>query len=159
MPMDELLKSPYLRAATLSDPFKIVQRLRDEDIRELETASGRDALHCLIAGVAFSEASYVAIAPDGTPVGIFGLSKSSENTATIWAVFTDDILRWGKLCFKVSREVLNAFNAAYPILHNRVDSRNTLHVEWLKSMGCLIVKEPVKVRGVPFLEFMRLKNV
>jgi len=99
----------------------------------------------------------LTIVEQGTPVGIFGVVPTSvEGLGAIWLVGTPAMVE-PKNRFRFLRESrgwLHKLHQKYPKLGNYIDSRNEVHVDWIKWMGFKI-EEETQINGVPFYRFMK----
>jgi hypothetical protein len=84
---------------------------------------------------------------------MFGVSKEGA----IWLLASDDIHRIRFSFLRESRKVIDFLNQKYPKLWNYVDSRNQLHLRWLKWCGFIFLRKVnYGVNQKPFYEFIKL---
>lgn len=104
----------------------------------------------------------MTIVHKGKPVGIFGVVPTSvEGLGGIWLVGTPEMTApENRMRFlRESKKWVDRFHEQYPTLGNYIDSRNTVHVEWVKWLGFQIHEETL-INGVPFYMFSKeLNNV
>lgn len=151
-----------VRFSTLDDADYLAPRLRDEDLQELIAAGSPDALTTLKAGVLFSKPALSVVDADDRAVTMFGVCPSSDPfIGYIW-LLSSDVLDRNKMKFlRHCKQWLEALHKHYPVLTNRVDARNTVHIKWLEWMGFTFVNRvPGQGPGnLPFYEFLRLQDV
>jgi hypothetical protein len=125
------MSSYTLKCPTPASVLYVALHLRVEDKQELETASGGlSAVEAVFRSWAYSAEAYV-FEVEEVPVLIFGVLKDG----TIWLVGTPGIEKNAKRVFRLSKEVLPQLQSRYPVLHNKADCRNKLHLKWLIRMG------------------------
>jgi hypothetical protein len=133
----------------------LARRLRWPDRQEMLTA-GTSVEEGLKFGFKHSNPC-LTITLNGNPVGIFGVIPTSvEGLGAVWLVGTPKMVA-PKNRFRFLRESkkwLAELNGRYRILGNYIDSRNTVHVAWVKWLG-FEIKEETMIDGVPFYRFSK----
>lgn len=84
---------------------------------------------------------YVGYVQD-TPTVLFGLGLS--NTIGLghpWLLSTEGIRQVPYTFTRTCLRYVDEFLEDYPILTNLVDSRNTLHLQWIRRMGFRFIKD------------------
>ena len=135
-------------------------RLRAADKAEISAMSGRFPVNALLAGLE-GDVSLTAVSPEGDPLLMFGVAPSRfPGAGYIWMLATDDILKHRMQFLRQSTQYIDSLHDFYPLLHNYVDARNSLHIRWLKWIGCTFIKTHTRmgVQGRPFHEFVRIKK-
>ena len=131
-------------------------KLRDEDIREIQTASGEENVHQVILD-GLTEDTYIGFM-DGEPFVLYGVCKHSSFSGIVWAVTTDAMeshkIASAKWTLKAVQELHESTSI---LLTNTVDSRNTKHINWLKWAGFSFEGEQT-VNGVKFLIFYKIRE-
>ena len=134
--------------------------LRKADANELKAATGLNnplaALKsCVLHSTEWTEIGY----DDETGVVhcLFGLS-SAGGIGIPWMVASPLLRQHKKLFIRYSKKVITEMFSQFDILCNYVDSRNTLHIHWLKHMGFVFEGEDIKLSGVPFKYFYLRKE-
>lgn len=131
-------------------------RLRSEDQREVETATGKSAEEVLLTAFDLSTECYsLRFNTDPDLVALFGITEAASitRTAVPWMLCTDAV---GRGAIAIAREAsswLSRWSHKYGFLRNIVDVRNTLHIRWLQAAGCQFTYHAVWVRGHPFFYF------
>ncbi len=118
----------------------ITPYLRQEDINEMKALTGIKPELGVAYSIAFSQRGGAAIYDDKT-AAIFGVSDD-----LIWLLGTDEITKHPITFFRASREYLPKLLRGYDYVYNYVDSRNKLHLDWLKWLGFTI--EEAQLLGV-----------
>ncbi len=128
---------PLVRPATEADARYVGAHLRIADQVELEV-SGRAATPILVEAVEVSREAY-ALWADSEPVCLFGVvdEKYLSTRGRVWLVATDSV--W-KIKDTVTSDAHLWFDRWmtkwYPLgLHNVVDKRNKLHMDWIAQAG------------------------
>lgn len=129
--------SRYVRQTVRGDINYLAPRLRPADRQEIEAVTGKKDQEeaSLLKGYETSDVCSTFLTPEGNPAGMFGVVAPSGHWGRIWLLATPDIERWPKLFIRYSRPILGLLNIKYPILYNVVDTRNTVHIRWLKWSG------------------------
>jgi hypothetical protein len=141
------------RISKLEDVDYLAIRLRFEDKREVLDATGSTPYQALLGGYIQSEICFTIVDTKDVPVGMFGVSKEGA----IWLLASDDIYRIRFSFLRESRKVIDFLNQKYPKLWNYVDSRNQLHLRWLKWCGFIFLRKVnYGVNQKPFYEFIKL---
>lgn len=137
--------------------LSLIQRLpiRVADSMELTTATGglawQDAVRSSIN--LSDEVEMWLYKNTMEPVAILGLVAYSY-MGVPWMVGSEKIRKHPKLVTRGGLLKVKEWLSRYEILANYVDSRNDLHVNWLKRIGFKF--DPIndrEYRGVPFLAF------
>lgn len=129
--------------------------LRKEDIREIETGTGLDWKAGLSRSISVSRWWGTIETKTGEVLFIWGLSETpNQLVGCPWAVA--DMMFWKHVigCQRVSRSLFKWMLLKYPVLCSMVDSRNKVHIKWLKRMGCTLHEnKQIENQGVPFIVF------
>lgn len=148
----------HVRAYRPGDEVELAPRLRFHDLQEIEAASGRSPLDVLREGGEQSSPSCSIISQQGFVVGMFGVGPGG----CVWLLGTDELTRdpLRRQFLRECRTYLRALHQTFPLLHNVIDERNAVHIRWLKWLGFTFIRRfPHGPKGLPFLEFARLKDV
>lgn len=151
-----------IRPAVRDDAVWIGQNLRDEDRREVETASGRPVEQVLLEAFYVSRQCYtirlnLAGAIDEHPAAIFGVSDdpNTPGLGVMWLLATERIRNGALAVLREAPKWLDHFNLMYTTgIHNYVDTRNSLHIRWLMLTG-FTFEEARMINGVPFVHAFR----
>jgi hypothetical protein len=151
----------HLRPSTLSDADALAPRLREDDLREVQ-ACGVSPLDALRRGIGTSLPAMSIVNGSGEVVGVFGAVPlpGEPGAAAVWLLGSDGITKESMSFLRQSRKHIEAIQEMYPLLFNRVDSRNLLHIRWLKWLGFTFINylPECGVNGEPFWEFVRIKT-
>lgn len=151
---DVLVDKAYVRPSRLEDAEIVAKDLRAADKREIYTVTGHDKHEeTLKEGLKTTEAYTICLTEGDVPCGLFGCNEEG----VIWMVATDRILECKTVFIRVCKEWINYFQHKYKRLWNYVDSRNTLHLRWLKWCGFeLKGVHAIGVTRQPFYYFERV---
>ncbi|MGZ2448496.1 hypothetical protein ACVIRO_001250 [Rhizobium ruizarguesonis] len=58
---------------------------------------------------------------------------------------------------RVSPACIDLMHRDYRLIHNRVDSRNALHLSWLRWLGFETLNTEI-INGVPFIHHFHIKD-
>jgi hypothetical protein len=93
-------------------------------------------------------------------VGIFGVSRIEKDMGIVWLMGSDNLTKYKKGFYEVSKEYLELFLKEFKTVFNYVDERNTTTSEWLKRLGfSFIGREPEFGEDkVPFNLFLKERS-
>lgn len=135
----------------------IARHLRHADQDEVYAATGsRDFEMVLRASVSCSEDVLMGVAPDGEPLGLFGVVTVSllSNKGSPWMLCTDGAQLHRRALVRGGRAYSVAMLEQYAHLENMVDARNKRAVAWLQRCGYTIQPPvPFGPLGMPFHPF------
>lgn len=149
----------YVREYVPSDAAAIAKGMRQADRDEVSAHSGSTPYDAVTRGVSFSKIRCTIVRTWGhKPVGVFGVTEDG----TIWCLGTDDLTR-KPLVYQFMRECrryVDLLQDHYPILHNVIDARNTVHITWLRHMGFTFIRRIPQfgVENREFMEFVRIEK-
>ena len=140
--------------AELSHAEYITPRMRQIDRIEVECLGSNYETAC-IKGLASDDTTLTGLAPDGTPVCMFG----SGNTAFpyIWLLGTDEVRKYQKPFIKGSKTISQYLIQKHGSGANYVHEDNTQSIRWLKFCGASFLQK-VTINNNPFVEFIIIKN-
>ena len=149
-------KLPHLRLATEVDCIYLSEHLRKEDIQEIQAVTGLPPLLSLLTGLKMSSVPLVICNGDCKPVAMLGVVPNGL-IGFIWMVGTDDLKKISLSFLRNSKDVCDVLKGKHQILHNYVDKRNKLHINWLKWMGFSIINEiNYGIENRKFYEFVKI---
>lgn len=148
-----------IRPATLDDARWIGANLREEDEREVQTASRQTGMSAVLAAAQLRESYTLRLAtPQGSveehPAIIFGLSPLNPGHAAIWMLGTPDITRAPLSILREAQHWVSHWSKQYAMLENLADERNSLHIRWIQLLG-FSLGETYWLNGAPFRHFYR----
>ena len=147
---------PHLRLATEVDCIYLSENLREEDIQEIKAVTGLPPLLSLLCGLKMSSVPLVICNADCKPVAMLGVVPNGL-IGFIWMVGTDDLKKISLSFLRNSKDVCDVLKGKHQILHNYVDKRNKLHINWLKWMGFSIINEiNYGIENRKFYEFVKI---
>ena len=147
---------PHLRLASEIDCIYLSENLRKEDIQEIQAVTGLPTLLSLLTGLKMSSVPLVICNADCKPVAMLGVVPNGL-IGFIWMVGTDDLKKISLSFLRNSKDVCDVLKGIHQILHNYVDKRNKLHINWLKWMGFSIINEVnYGIENRKFYEFVKI---
>lgn len=146
---------PYIRKSILDDVACLARNLRQADIDEL-AALNLTPKQSLTQGYRCSDACYSMCMDDGSIVAMFGTftipELREENIATIWLLGSNKMNDIKIYFLRQSKKWLAKLISNYTMVCNAADSRNTLHINWLKWLGFKFTDD-ICMNGVIFKQF------
>lgn len=141
----------YCEVANENNLRKVAQHMRHEDIREIETATGRTPEYALLSSFHSGGEMFVAYSEEGLSRGIpfaaFGCAGGM-----VWLLCTDEVQQCKLSAFRYAKKFLKLWLERYTVLFNWADTRNTLHLSWIKALGFTFGRQ-MEINGVMFQEF------
>jgi hypothetical protein len=154
-----------IRPATMSDCLDMAGEMRVEDIRECLAASGSTPKDALLAGLWSSKRCYTVTDVSAEPFAIFGVScveglgDAFPVTGYVWLLGTPILVKNKKIFHRISQAILPLLEEGYDIIGNYIDSRNTIHVRWLKALGFTFFRNvTLSDPNVLFCEFAKITD-
>lgn len=147
-----------IRKATSDDARRLAPNLRKEDRDECLAGSG-DPSVTLPQSVLASHRAFAIMSHD-EPIGIFGWIRDSDGAARVWMLGSDALTSGPnvRLFLRESREWVELLNERFPVLWNLIDSRNSLHIRWLRWLGFTFINRVAAgPQGLTFFTFVRIK--
>lgn len=131
--------TPRVRPATRDDAVWLSTRLREEDTKEVQAATGKKLKRVLIEGMVTASEAYVAEVSAGEPFVYFGRHGNCA-----WLLATDEVLKHRLWVHRQARQWIDRWLEATgkSYLYNRVYLPNRLHVRWLKALGAKFPSVP-----------------
>lgn len=142
-----------IRPASFRDALILPLRRADRD--EVEALSGRNPREVLVESVERSASAWAGLA-DGKLVCLFGCVPLTliGVTGVPWLLGSDDVCAYSRAFLRRNRAYVAEMLAAFPILANVVDARNTVSVRWLRWLGFSMGSPaPMGLHGEPFIPF------
>lgn len=153
--------STLIPTELMAEDFEVLHACaRPEDRREVRSASGREVESAVAVG--YLDGAVTIVARDsetGFPVFAMGVVELYPGIGSPWLIATTEAAKHRRQIVKHARAVADVLNRRWPILVNRVDLRNAVHIKWLRRAGFRfgdIVKAP---DGQPFITFTRTPDV
>ena len=128
----------YIRESQVLDIAYLKTRLRQSDVDEIWASNNLTPTDALTFSYYLSKVCMTVV--DENPVGMFGIVEDPENSqrALIWMLGTDGLSKVAKKLFKETKEFIEGFLDAYPLLYNFIDAENTRSIAWLRKLGAEI---------------------
>ena len=141
----------------------IAKNMREADKMEIAATGTPDPYQALWMGHRQSEPTAYTVMADGKPISMFGVGpiEGSPKLGTIWLLGTDDITNKCPFHFlRTSKRFLPTLLEPYHMVCNIVDSRNTVHIRWMKWLGFKFIR-PIMFgpENRLFWEFAEVNNV
>lgn len=148
--------------ATGEDAVWIASRLRPEDAREVQTATGTAPEVAVPRSLAVSRITYAIRYTTGEqtdehPLALFGVADDphAPGLGIVWLLGTRDIRKAWLALLQAAPYWLDKLSEGYPDgLHNLVDARNLTHLRWLK-LTRFRNNGVVHLSGHPFIHAVR----
>ena len=147
---------PFHRATQLHDVCELAPNLRSEDKREVETL-GKTSEQSLLSGYLFGKVCRSIINNYGQVVGMYGVVPVDNKTGLVWMLGSNKLKKIKIPFLKESRTEVEGMNTLFPHLWNIIDSRNEMHLKWIKWCGFKIIGERM-VNNVKFYEFCKVAD-
>ncbi len=148
---------PHHRKSQLLDVVNLSPQLREADKREVETL-GLTSEKALCVGYLQSSICRTIVNGHDDPVAMFGVVPSDEQSGIVWMLGSNLLLDIKQVFLKQCKQEVIKLNNIYPLLYNIIDSRNTLHIRWIKWCGFKIIGKTM-VNNIKFYEFCRIAHV
>lgn len=152
----------FLQKATVHDAAYIAMNLREADRLECDATMAFPPELVLPQAVAEGHRRiWTGHAHTGEPVLICGVDPGAlPELGVVWMVSTPKLKSHQIEFLRTSLPWIKEMNEEYPILHNYVDARNTLHHKWLRWCGFKLLRTVDRwgARSVPFIEFARINT-
>ena len=91
----------------------------------------------------------------GQVVGMYGVVPADDKTGLVWMLGSDKLKKITRPFLRESRTEVEGMNTLFPHLWNIIDSRNEMHLKWIKWCGFKIIGERM-VNNVKFYEFCKV---
>ena len=147
---------PFHRATQLHDVCELAPNLRSEDKREVNTL-GKTSEQALLSGCLFGKVCRSIINNYGQVVGMYGVVPADSKTGLVWMLGSDKLKKIKRPFLRESRTEVEGMNTLFPHLWNIIDSRNEMHLKWIKWCGFKIIGERM-VNNVKFYEFCKVAS-
>ena len=130
---------PTYRPAIEADVGFLSIRLRKEDIREIQAASGRTPQESLTLGLkgSYPHAVTLCCSKTGTPYAMCGIRRAGCGYGMVWLLGTDEIRNHVLSFQRTVKTLLHAVwtSGQYHVIGNAVHSRNHKAIDWLMRLG------------------------
>jgi len=146
------LKSKYIHPITLKAALEVASNLRSEDFREISEGHGMDPLMYL-ASMSTVPSTVYFTSPSGKAAGMAGVGKRGD----IWMLCTPVIYEKPILFAREAKRYVDS--RTEPLLWNKVDYRNKVHLKLLKFLGFKFLRKfEWGPNNVTFIEFCRVRR-
>jgi hypothetical protein len=144
-----------------TDPAIVAFDMRQADRDEVAACSGLGPQEAVEVGYRLStECFTVEAQSNGLPLAMFGYLLDPIG-ARVWMLGSDHLFDYKWDFLKKSRKWVDYLQQQSPLLYNLIDQRNTVHIRWLQWLDFKFVRTVPHygVQGLPFIEFVRCRNV
>ena len=134
--------------------------LRKADIDEMRAGTGfNDPWSALKYAVANSNewTDICYYEETGEVITVYGLA-SNQGIGNPWMFASPKIRNHKKLLMVHSKKMIQRMHEQFETLCNYVDSRNVVHIHWLKHMGFKFTGEDLMIGKIPFKFFYKLRS-
>lgn len=151
-----------VRPARAEDAGRLAPVLRAADLREIQANLGEDPRLVLARSLAISDPCYAAVDERDQPMALFGAAPDlrDADVGMVWLLGSDALAAHAFSVARHSRAWVGTLQQRYRVLWNRVDSRNDVHIRWLRWCGFTVVKliQHYGVERRPFYEFEKVRD-
>lgn len=151
-----------IRPAKIADAEKLAPVLREPDRREIQAATGRSSLAVLRGGIAVSDPSYAIVSGLRQVAAIFGAvpDEHCADSGRIWLLGSDILSRHRFTLVRLSGPWMQQLHQRYRVLWNYVDTRNELHIRWIRLCGFQFLRrvEHYGFESRPFYHFQSIRG-
>ena len=146
-----------IKKSKLQDVFNLKDRLRKDDIEELE-ALGSNPQTALLRGYIYSEECFSVFEGDKI-IGMFGRSSFNMpvDICSIWFLGSDECLKHPVSFVKQGFKFINESLKIYRVIQNKVYAKNLSHIKWLKRLGVTFM-QPQLINGNEFIQFYKIRK-
>lgn len=138
------------------DCINLGHKLRKEDQAEIKALANLKGPEALILGLHYSHICISIFTEQDEICAMFGAQGEKGKDAAVWMLASDEIEKIAIPFLRQNKAVINFINQIHPVLHNVVDARNTLHLNWLKWCGFTFInKQNIGYENKPFYSFVR----
>ncbi len=149
----------YLLQATADHAHDLCSHLREADRAEVAALTGAPPELILPAQATNASAMFSS---KGELVGLCGCDPVQHfpEVGIIWMIGSNRLVRHRVEFLRAGRSWVIEQHRRFPLLTNRADARNTLHLRWLSWLGFRFLREVERwgAQGRPFIEFASYKD-
>ena len=146
---------PYHRTSIMQDVVDMTPNMRYADKREVE-AVGYTPEQALGLSYLSSQICRSILDKHGQVVGMYGVCPIDKQTGQVWMLGTKGLLKIKNSFLRESRSEVEGMNSIFPLLCNQIDSRNEVHLRWIKWCGFKIIGEKM-INNVKFYDFCKIQ--
>ncbi|MDA9679090.1 hypothetical protein N9T79_00030 [Candidatus Pelagibacter sp.] len=133
----------------------LIDDLRPDDFNEVVTMTKEHPLKPVVRG--FKTAKLCrSIIKDGNFIAMYGVCPTESHTVgSPFLLGTNRFLEIALPFARQCKDRVQEMQDLYPILWNFIDSRNAVHLRWIKWCGFKIINKK-KIEGIDFYEFIKI---
>ena len=140
-----------------TDCKELADNLRKPDFDEVVIVTKEEPIKPITRGFRISKYCK-SVVKDGNLIAMYGLAPTEFNKGgSPFLLGTNRFLEIRIPCARQSKKRVEEMQNLYPILWNFIDSRNEIHLRWIKWCGFKIINERY-IDNVKFYEFIRIKK-
>jgi len=125
----------YLMPATRRHARLIGPHLRPADKQEIQAVTGEDPVAALYHAIDLTPEPWTVML-DRTPVGMGGVVPNEPGVGIGWLVGTPAMTANPSEFARAGAYFLEQVFRPFEIVTNYIDIRNTVHIRWLRWLGC-----------------------
>jgi len=147
------------RNTNLFDIVDLTANLRKEDRLEVQTVTGNKNIYNKLKDSILSSTYAKTFLVNDKVAGIYGVSKSPYNNYVgyPYLLCTNELYKIKKTFIKNCINRVEEMQFKFPVLFNYIDSRNKLHINWIKYCGFKIIHDKY-FNNVKFYGFMKKRE-
>lgn len=147
------------RNTNLFDIVDLTANLRKEDRLEVQTVTGNKNIYNKLKDSILSSTYAKTFLVNDKVAGIYGVSKSPYNNyvGCPYLLCTNELYKIKKTFIKNCINRVEEMQFKFPVLFNYIDSRNKLHINWIKYCGFKIIHDKY-FNNVKFYGFMKKRE-
>jgi|TARA_R100000789_G_C3019127_1_gene153149 hypothetical protein len=140
-----------------SDCEELAKHLRKPDFDEVVTVTKEAPLKPIVRG--FRAATYCkSVLNNGNMIMMYGVCPTLyHKVGSPFLLGTDRFLEVKLPFARQCKSRVEEMQKQYPILWNFIDSRNTVHLRWIKWCGFKLINKKY-IDKIKFYEFIRIKK-
>jgi len=127
----------YIVPSKEKDAERLGPKLRKADKDEIQAAVGEDPVSVLKSSIRLSNPGYtVKDSKSKKPLACFGAAPYEIGVGVVWFLSSETMFKKNRIQFiRSSKFWVEKLFEHYDVLFNVVDSRNKVHIRWLKWMN------------------------
>ena len=141
------------------DIIDLTANLRKADRLEVETITGTTSIYNKLKDSILKSSFAKSFLVDGKVAGVYGVSQSPHNNhiGYPYLLCTNELYKIKKTFIKNCIDRVGEMQSKFPVLFNYIDSRNILHINWIKYCGFKIINDKY-FNNVKFYGFMKKRE-
>jgi hypothetical protein len=146
-----------VREAVETDCHDLAPRLRAEDVAEVWASSRSSPLSALLSGLTAGKC-WTILGYEGEIVGMFGVAPIEGGPAgSPWMLCSEGLVGIQRDFIRQCPAWIDRMHEDYPVLWNAADTRNVVHLKWLRRCG-FDFTSTFTLNDIEFVQFMKTKE-